>query len=398
MPGSILQLTSVGKSNVYLTEKPEINIFKYSYYRYANFAVDTLKVQLNEIAAFDKKISCTIPKYGHLLSKLYLRLKLPALSKTSGTYACYSDSLGYSIFDQEVPIELEIGGSIVEKIYPRFSDLYNDFRYYNHYGRNLMVGKSDIYNAAKFNALKPFELIIPLDFWFTKKYNMALPVVSMPTQDIKIIFKFEKFENLINYDGTTPPTTISILDSEIYAEYIFLDDTILQPFKDKKHSYLIEQTQYHGKEVIPANYDIHSTTLKFTGPLKQLFIACSEKQNIEKNNYFVYNSSDDESIIKELALYLDGKPRFDYLSEIYYRLAVPYSIHTYVPNRFIYNMPFCLLPEDNQPSGHLDTNAFSDVSLLLKLNKNPNELYLFIYAQIYNIVSIDSGSLVFENI
>lgn len=62
MSPSILQLQSIGIQDVYLTKDPQINIFKYNYYRYVNFSTDIIKVPLNEVATFNKKITCDIPK------------------------------------------------------------------------------------------------------------------------------------------------------------------------------------------------------------------------------------------------------------------------------------------------------------------------------------------------
>jgi hypothetical protein len=98
MPGSILQLQSVGVQDAFLTENPQINIFKYSYYRYANFAIEIEKLTPKEKVEYGKRMTCDIPKRGHLLSKLFLYVSLPELVKTSGTYACWTDALGHAMF------------------------------------------------------------------------------------------------------------------------------------------------------------------------------------------------------------------------------------------------------------------------------------------------------------
>lgn len=395
MSPSILQLQSIGIQDVYLTKDPQINIFKYNYYRYVNFSTDVIKVPLNENATFSKKISCTIPKKGHLLSKLYLHLKLPALTKNGGTYVAWSDAIGYAIFSE--PIELEIGGVIVDKLYPQFLNIWDEFsNSEKQLGRNLMLNKGDIYSASKFNATKQYDLVIPLDFWFTKQYNLALPLLSMYNQEIKLNFKFKDFSQVINYDGGVPAYG-SILDSDLYAEYVFLDDVILDQFQKQKHMYIIEQVQYHGDETIPANTKIYNTTLKFNHPVKELIFACVEKTNVDSNNHFVYcNSTDDTSIISEVALLLDGKKRFDYLPEFYYRLMFPDSIHSTVPLKYVYCMPFCIKPEDNQPTGSLNMSRFNDVVMSFKLPNTNAESYIYVFAINYNIVTVENGTLVFE--
>jgi len=124
MVAGTLQLQARGIQDVYLTKDPEINVFQYQYFRYVNFANDLYKLPLHDPARFNSKTHVVIPKKGHLLSKLYLHLKLPRMVKTGGTYVCWSDAIGYSIFNN--PIELQIGGVVVDKLYPVCMDILDE--------------------------------------------------------------------------------------------------------------------------------------------------------------------------------------------------------------------------------------------------------------------------------
>ncbi len=392
MPPATLQLQSLGTQDVYLTKDPQINIFKYNYYRYVNFATESVKIPLNEIATFNKKTSCNIPKRGHLLSRMYLCLKLPKLTKTSGTYLSWSDTLGYSIFPENDPIELEIGGVVIDKLYPRCLDM-NDELKNNNNSRNLMLLKGDTFVSSYNNALKETDLIIPLDFWFCKNYASALPIVSMTSQEIRVLFKFKEFENVVNYDGSSPDQ-VNILDSNLIVEYIYLDDSIVDTFSKQKHSYIIEQIQTHGEKLIPANTSIFNTTLSFNHPVKELVFACVEKQNIDSNNYFVYNKSlDDTNIITDICLVLDGKRRFEFLPEYFYRLITADSVHSNTSLKYIYSIPFSIRTEDNQPTGSINMSRFTDVILSLKIGESgiTQECFVYIYAISYNVATIENG-------
>lgn len=394
MSPSLLQLQSIGLQDVYLTKDPQINIFKYTYYRYVNFATEITKLTLNENANYNKKISCNILKKGHLLSKLYLHLQLPPLVKKSGEYVCWTDALGYAIFSE--PIELEIGGVVIDKLYPQFMDIWDEMTSStNKLGKNLMVLKSDVYPSSLANASKPVDLMIPLNFWFTKSYNLALPVLSMQSQDIKINFKLRDFSKLVNYDGIEP-SSVPILDSSIFAEYIYLDDVILEQFQSQKHTYIIEQVQYNEPEIIPQNNSVYNTSLKFNHPVKELFFCCATLENVNNNNYFAYSDQNDLPLIKEAAFFLDGKRRFEYLPEFYYRCMFPDSIHSTVSLKYIYCMPFSIRPEDNQPTGSLNFSRFNDTSISLKMANHNPECYLYVYALSYNVLTIENGILTLE--
>lgn len=395
MSPSLLQLQALGHEDIYLTKDPQINMFKYNYYRYVNFATETLKLDTNIVASFGQKMTCEVPKRGHLLSKLHLHVQLPELVKKDGSYACWNDTIGYSIFSE--PIELLIGGVVVDRLYPQFLNAWDELTNSNQtLGKNLMLLKSDVYSSNFNNATSKRDLIIPLEFWFTKQYNLALPLLSMYHQNIKINFKFRNFEECINYDGTLPPDYKPIVKSDIYAEYVFLDDIVLKQFQKQKHTYLIQQVQYNEDEVIPANTSFYNCDIKLSNPCKEIIFFAVEKTSIESNNYFVYSkTSDNTPLISDASLLLDGKLRFDNLPEFYYRVVFPQNVHSVIPLKYIYTMPFSIRPEDNQPTGSLNLSRFNDITLALT-TKNTVDVNLYVFGISYNIITIENGMLTME--
>lgn len=397
MVAGSLQLQARGLQDVYLTKDPEINVFQYQYFRYLNFANDLYKLHLNDSATFNSKTYAIIPKLGHLLSKLYLHLRLPPLVFNQGTYACWSDAIGYSIFNG--PIELQIGGIVVDKLYPVGMDILDELTTTtNKVGHDRMIMKSDIWRSGLNNAGKEINLMIPLDFWFTKTYSMALPLLSMTSQEIQINFNFADFVNVINYDGLAAPPRVEILESNIFAEYIMLDDIVLDKFQAQKHQYVIPQMVYNGDDYIPANQTNFSTKINFQNPCKELIFCCVDQNNYDNNNYFNYSRrSDEATLIKEASLMLNGKHRYDnFLPEFIFRDFFPNIVHSVVPTKHFYVMPFSIKPEDNQPTGSINMGRFDDILLSLKMNSNNPACKLYIFGIMYNIVTIENGSLTFE--
>jgi hypothetical protein len=395
MSPSILQLQAIGTQDVYLTKDPQINIFKYNYYRYVNFATETTKLNMNTLGEFGQKSTCEIPKRGHLLSKLHLHIKLPVLTKTSGTYVCWNDTIGYSIFAE--PIELLIGGVVVEKLYPQFMNAWDELtNSTKQLGKNLMLLKSDSYVNNYYNAKKVVDLVIPLDFWFTKEYNLALPLLSMTQQDIKINFKLKKFSECVNYDGDEPEYK-PIISSNVYAEYIYLDDIILKQFQETSHKYIIQQVQYNGDEKIASNNPSYNCHLKFRYPCKEIIFFAVDQASIDTNNPFVYSKMPEEvPLIEEASLLLDGKYRFERLPEFYYRTIFPDNVHSVIPIKYIYTMPFSIKPEDNQPTGSINLSQFNDVTLSLQLTQNNPNMKIYVFALTYNVLTIENGVLSLE--
>lgn len=389
MPGAVIQLTSVGIQDTYLTLNPEINVYKYRYFRYSNFAKEIVRIDLSEAGDFGKKFYATIPFKGHLLSKLFLKVKIPKLEKRDGTFVCWTDSLGYALIDY---IDFEINGIVFDRLHGYFLDMYEEYTVSEtDHGKKNMILKSDMYMSTRDNGSKSHELMIPLDFWFTKQPNLSLPLLSMSSSKIKVNFTFRKFEELIHYDGLEPSIK-SIQDIELFGEYIYLDNDLLQIFRETDHKYLIHQVQYNNMDSLIEGTTEYSSELKFNNPVSELIFGFVEDTSIENNDLFNFSrTSDNESPMESAMLSLDGQERFPYLPESYYRLVFPRTVHSYVPTKYVYCIPFSNNPENNQPTGTLNFSRFDSVTLNCKMRKGNGSLKLFVFGINYNIFKIENG-------
>ncbi len=389
----MIQLDAVGLQDAYLTENPKIDFFKYAYYQYVNFATELVELQLDDVIDFGKTSNCVIPKTGHILTNLYLRIKVPALVRTSGTYLSWSETLGYAIFRDGV--DLEIGGVVMDTFYPGFWDIRESFvKADNDLGANLLLLRGDTYISSRHNAEKENDMIIPLKFWFTREYKMGLPIAAMKNQDIRLRFKFREFLDCINYDGSEPGSDVHMVNANVFAEYVYLDNSVLENFAKREHEFLIEQVRFNGTDLVTPGKKFHNSNLEFNNPCKEIMFGCVEKANIINNNYFNYSAiSTDSNIISKISFTLDGKKRFESTPEIFNRLAYANMLHTSVPLKYVYSLPFCLKPEDNQPTGSINLARFDSKVLGLELVDNNPECYVYVYAVMYNVIVVSDGFL-----
>lgn len=396
MAGGSLQITSIGIQDVYLTHNPQINVFKYNYYRYVNFATEIIELTLDNPVSFGGVSTITIPFKGHLLSKLYLNARLPVLQPNGGTYACWTDTIGYAMFNG--PIQFLVNGTVVDQLYPTALDMLNELSTSTLKKRGLdhMILKSDMYRSTLYNAENKVDLNIPLDFWFTKSYQQALPLLSIVNQELKLNMTFNSFASLVNYDGNEPIQK-NVISSKLYAEYIFLDDTILDVFQAQKHQYIITQTVSHSPEYILENQTSYNTQLYFKNPCKELLFACTSVDNITNNNIFNYSRPDELPFISQAGLLLDNKHRFnDFQSEYVFRQIYPNNVHNVIPNKYMYTMPFSLECDSAQPLGSLNLSRFDNIQLSLKLNAGNPYCLFQIFGVMLNVLTIENGSMHFE--
>lgn len=393
--GSILQLENKNCEDIYITAYPKINAFTYVYYQHYDFAKEIVEIPLLDKIDFGKNVKGTeIPKYGSFLNSLYLKISLPSLQKKSGTFASWCNTLGYAIFDG--PIELEIGGIIVDRLFIEEMDI-NDklFVYSQKEGLNNMILRSDIYLSVKYNALNPIDLIIPLDFWFVKQLNMNLPLTDMK-QDIKINFKLKNFGDVINYDGDIPPDPVSISNASLFIEYIFLDKRLIETYKKKNYDILITQTLAQNPTFISNTFKNYNFSLDFNHMCKEIYLVAKDTTSINNNDYFNYSRPNDTNpIIMDISFLLDNKERFSSYPEIIYRTLTCKQTHKVIPTEYIYVLPFSDKPEINQPTGSLNLSCFTNLTMVLSFN-NYTDTMLYCFAKIMNIVKIKDGYIWLE--
>jgi hypothetical protein len=396
MPGSTLQLQAIGVQDKYiLSDDIRYSFFEYGYRPYTNFATEIISIPIKDNINWGKRTSAKIPRAGHLLSNLHLKVTLPKLEKVDGTWVGYSDTLGYAIFTH---LHLEIGGVIVERIEPQYMDIIDELTHNNSHGKDEMILKSDTFIATKHNAETSRTLFIPLPFFFTKQYSLSLPLVSLTNPDIKIHFGFKEFDECVHYDGVVQPNFKDITSVELWGEYIYMGDSIIKEFEKREHRYIIESVQYNGVESIPQNISTHNTRLDFNHLVREILFVLVDKNSIDNNDHFNYNRyNDSEPLLREANMYLENIARFENnLPEMYLRSVFPSRQHTVVPYKRIYTIPFALNTELNQPTGAINMSRFTNVTLNLLLNSDNPEVFLHIFATYHNFITIANGVLYTE--
>ena len=94
---------------------------------------------------------------------------------------------------------------------------------------------------------------------------------------------------------------------------------------------------------------------------------------------------------------LDGRHRYDdLLPEFIFREYFPHIVHSVVPDKYLYVMPFAIKPEDTQPTGSLNMSRFDEITLNLKMTNGNPACKLYVFGIMYNIVTIENGILTFE--
>ena len=240
MTGSILQLASVGSQDEYLTGNPQITNFKAIYKRHTNFTVESIELVHTGTKDFDEKLSFIIAKKGDLLSKMVLEIEL--IFRNQIIY----ERTGHAIIDY---VNIEIGGVVIDTHYTNWLNVWSQLSHskeqYTKLEHMIQGSKTDtslftenLYENNK-NIIKKYY--IPLNFWFNNNDGLALPLIALQYNEIKLNLKFKKKTKIFK---KTSISDVIINDVKLFCDYIYLSTDERKKFLHESHEYLITQVQY----------------------------------------------------------------------------------------------------------------------------------------------------------
>jgi len=399
MGGGLMQLVAIGAQDVHLTGNPQISYFKFMYHRYTNFAIESIEQSFNGDLDFGTITTANISRKGDLVKNMYLEIELPELNDTPTEWRGYMNSVGYGIINY---IELDIGGTIIDKQYSQWMDIYNEL---TDQLNDELVNRYNTVLSLKQNFYQK-KIWIPLKFWFNKNPGLALPLIALQYHEVKINVSLRELKDIVKSDSNSYvlDKDLKIISSKLWIDYIFLDNDERRIMTQNKHEYLITQVQLTEHSLTSSSTEItHKFPLNFYHPVKEMIFVITDISNNTSNyetgnNWLTYtsNASNNSDTFKTAKLQLNGQDRFTEREAIFFRSLNTYQYHSRTPRKHIYVYPFCLYPEDDIPSGSCNFSRIENSNLVIKFDKTnmiggiPNGKIL-IYAINYNILQITQG-------
>ena len=415
-----MQLVAYGAQDVYLTGSPQITFFKLVYRRHTNFAVESIEQVFNGTPGFGKKASATISRNGDLITQVFLQITVPILDSTNNeSQLC--NSFAHALVES---CEIEIGGQRIDKHYSSYYEVCDELMCPEEkkVGYGKMVGKAyDAATGAPVVDTQATEASIdmhrarlgtqtfymPLRFWFNSNPGLALPLISLQYHEVKLQFSFRDAKDLVLTKGTGAEYafgTGTSVEPEIslFVDYIYLDTEERRRFAQVPHEYLIEQLQFTGVETYSLTTSAKSEKIRlnFNHPCKEIIFFAhptSKKSLFEFGEGVTKTGSGvlGYDYVEQASLLLNGHDRFSSRKGSYFRLVVPFQVHTRIPSRHVYCYSFALRPEEHQPSGSCNFSRIDNASLHLTFaptaDGSTEQVAFTVYALSYNILRIMSG-------
>jgi hypothetical protein len=111
-------------------------------------------------------------------------------------------------------------------------------------------------NSSIDNSTGDYTIYVPLQFWFCRNPGLAIPLIALQYHDIYVNLKLRTLDECIwasIQDDTTYASligsnvfnadSISLSNTNLYVDYIYLDTEERRRFAQVPHEYLIEQLQ-----------------------------------------------------------------------------------------------------------------------------------------------------------
>ena len=262
MPSGLLCLALSGENDKFLIENPNITFFKFVYKKTVNFSNETLELNFNSDIDFDKTIVCHVSKVTDLISNIYVKFNINKINNYGENEDfAFVKKLGYALIKE---IQFEVGNNVIETIYTDWLNIWNELNVINTIDSlNELIGnKPDIYNFSK--SKEAISLLVPINFWFSRNYQLAFPLISIKMQELKINLTINSIDNIINI-GPTKKTII-------HNDFVLLEE------------YEIIRQQYNDIEILGIflSFDFITKTINYID-IKNSFYAPSNLNDIKHN-------------------------------------------------------------------------------------------------------------------
>jgi hypothetical protein len=340
----LLILVSVGKENIYLSVQPEITFFKIAYRRYTNYSIESTPQYFKTTPDFGRRCTVNIGKNADLMGMTYLYVELPNIQMENFTNNLndikkfsWVDKIGLALINF---VEIEIGGTIIDRHYGDWMNIWNELTISLGIAKsyNKMIG--NIQELKTLSQTKPSKVLyIPFSFWFCQDTGLALPLIALAHNDIKIHVEFNDIDLCYNLSPSYFMTTTNnfciynvgekfyqiINNNKIIGEFIYFD--------------AITQRLYYnpikGKFSVPSIQD--DPKFKLVGESTKFEVNIKTDSVIVKDeDYFKFNKP---SLINAYLLvnyiYLDNFERRNFLNNYHEYLI---EIVQTLPERLIYSI------------------------------------------------------------
>lgn len=227
MTGGLIQLVAYGEQDMFITHKPQITFFKMVYRRHTNFSIEQIPQVFTNTPNFGKRVTCILSKSGDLVGNIILSITLPSIpqiynidgSKDNLTKYAWIKKIGFGIIKE---VEIEIGGQLIDRHYGEWINIWMELTRKKENIDKMMGNIPELYSYT--STKNEYIINIPLQFWFCREYSMAIPILCLQYNDVKINLELSDASSCFRI---SPTHYIVISNDEVnFTEFEYIYQTI----------------------------------------------------------------------------------------------------------------------------------------------------------------------------
>jgi len=191
--------------------QPDIKMFTKAFVRSGRFTTQWVRLDFDTIPSFGNTCTMTIPRKGHLVTRLYLVTTMPDIATQqlkarvagganfAGPKFGWTNSLGHALINET---SIEIGGARVERLDGRLLEVLDEF--YNPLEKQISMNKlihrkDNGFTVDSYGTVDetPSIIVTPLPFWFScGDSGLALPIDAIQSDLVRLSVTFNPINSL----------------------------------------------------------------------------------------------------------------------------------------------------------------------------------------------------------
>ena len=426
--GGKLQLAFRGPQDAYLTGRPQTTFFKAVYKRYTNFAKECVWAPFDGNPRAGGKSIATIERQGDLVQEVFITAEMTV---TEGNLqgGIPSPDIAWAAEHLIDTVDLTIGQQLIDRHYKRWWRLYSEL--YMDDAKKAQYSK-----LTSPDSPGTCKIYLPLIFFFNRNAGLALPLVAIPNQQVRLVFNWSTAANEEIWDsGNT--YAVDAASIKCWVNYIYLDDDERKIMSNRDQSYLIEQLQFSGGVPINATSatgatgSVQRVPLEFKHPIKEIY-WCLPRGNSSSNlttkdtnlcelvtigetephlsggtvRYdlsvgSIFASETTDGPLQSLSVEINKSKIVEEQESKYFNQVQPFQYHSGCPPPGVYSYSFATNPESTSPTGSCNFSRIQEAACYVRTKAlaATNNTIMEIYATNFNVLDIKKGftSLAFSS-
>jgi len=362
--GGVAQLVAIGAQDAFLVGKPEVSFFQSAYKHHTNFSQVIGRQILQGNPTNNGMTTIRFERNGDMLGFVYLT----ATAASGGVQSSYATGNWSNIIDHT---ELYIGGQLIDRQSAEFTEFLAPPLFSGNASQSTLSSIHGGYGTQSY--------FYPLRFWFCENWQSALPLVALQYHDIEVrIYWTANISSTLAAFSGDAFTPSQIVKWDVYAQYIYLDDTERKWMADNTHTLLINQVQYMSPALNP------TMPIVFNHPVKYLCATASGTTTSPS----VLTSNTNQIILQingtDIGDYRFACPNYTAIQS-YYFTSFSNTNSTGSNSYFLYS--FGLDTSKFQPTGTLNFSRLDSMRIVSQSGNITNT----VYGVNYNILKIQNG-------